>query len=81
MKFANDSLSKHKNICEHSNDEGYRRYDVIYNFYITDYKMTYRALAEKYSVDENTICRDERRAREELSVLMFGADSINDMSK
>ena len=81
MKFVNDSLSKYKNICEYENDEGYRRYDVIYNLYIADHKMTYRTLAEKYSVDENTIRRDERIAREELSVLMFGADSINDMSK
>jgi len=42
--------------------------------------MTYRILAEEYSVDENRVRRDERRAFEELSVWMFGSDSINDVN-
>lgn len=81
MKFVNDSLIRYKSICEGSNDEGQRRYDVIYSLYIAAHRMTYNAIAKKYSVDDNTIRRDERKAREELSILMFGADSINDMSK
>ena len=81
MKFVNESLTKYKSICEGSNDEGQRRYDVIFSLYIASHRTTYRALAQKYSLDENTIRRDERKAREELSILMFGADSINDMSK
>ena len=43
--------------------------------------MTYRSFSQKYCVDENIIRRDKRIAREEMSGLMFGTDSINDMSK
>lgn len=81
MTFVNTILSKYKSICENSVGEGNRRYDVIYRLYIAPQQLTYTALSEKYSVDDNTIRRDERKALKQLSVMMFGADSINDMSK
>jgi len=81
MVFTNSILANYKDICEKSKDEGSRRYDVIYRLYIAPQQLTYTSLAKKYSVDDNTIRRDERKAIKQLSVMMFGADSINDMSK
>lgn len=81
MTFVNTILSRYKQICEDAHDEGNRRYDVIYRLYIAPQQLTYAALSKKYSVDDNTIRRDERKAIKQLSVMMFGADSIDDMSK
>lgn len=81
MEFVNTILAKYKNICDNSTGEGNRQYDVIYRLYIAPKQLTYTALSKKYNVDDNTIRRDERKALKQLSVMMFGVDSINDMSK
>lgn len=79
--LVSDNLSKYKSIYENSVGEGKRRFDLICRLYIAPQQPTYTALSEKYSVDENTIGCDERKALKQLSVMMFGADSINNMSK
>jgi predicted DNA-binding transcriptional regulator YafY len=49
--------------------------------YIDSNVLTVAKLAERFNVDENTIRRDEKKAISELSVMIFGIDGLNDMSK
>ncbi|MCY9807471.1 hypothetical protein OXT66_07980 [Lentilactobacillus senioris] len=81
IQFINRILSEYKRVCLSGTYEQQRRYDVISNLYINDQLLTRTKLAEKFNVDEKTIYRDERRAVEDLSIMIFGIDSFNDLSK
>lgn len=81
MEFVNNILGRYKEICMAGTFEERRRYDVIRKLYLIDGKLTRLQLADFYQVDEKTIRRDERKAIDELSIMMFGIDALNDMSK
>lgn len=81
MEFVNNVLGRYEEICKAGTFEEQRRYDVIKKLYLIDGKLTRLQLADFYQVDEKTIRRDERKAIDELSIMMFGIDALNDMSK
>jgi len=79
--FIKEILSRYKNICMNGSIEQQRRYEVIVSLYVAEPQITRSVLCERFSVDESTIRRDVRKAIEELTVMIFGIDGINDMSK
>ena len=81
MLFINDVLAEYKRICRAGNREENEKYDVIAGLYIDTHPLTYDMLAQKCNCAEKTVRRIERKALQELSVMLFGIDSINDMSK
>lgn len=81
INFINKVFDRYKDICLHGTYEQSRRYRVIKSLYIDSNALTIAKLAERFSVDENTIRRDEKKAISELSVMIFGIDGLNDMSK
>lgn len=81
MEFVNNILYRYQDICKAGTFEEQRRFDVIKKLYLIDNKLTRVQLADFYRVDEKTIRRDERKAIDELSIMMFGIDALNDMSK
>lgn len=81
ITFVTNIFSQYKGILENGTVEERRRFDVINSLYIANQRLTKNKLCEKYHVDLKTIQRDERKAINELSVMIFGIDGINDMSK
>lgn len=81
MEFVNNILTRYREICTAGTFEDRRRYDVIKKLYLIDGKQTRLQLADFYQVDEKTIRRDERKAIDDLSIMIFGIDAFNDMSK
>ncbi|AYM03585.1 hypothetical protein D8911_11545 [Levilactobacillus brevis] len=81
LVFVNQILERYKNLCLEGTPEQRRRYLVIRELYINGPGITRVKLAERFSCDEKTIRRDERRAIDELSVMIFGIDGLNDLSK
>ncbi|WP_461243737.1 hypothetical protein [Secundilactobacillus muriivasis] len=79
--FLNKVLDRYEAICMAGTAEQQRRYKVIKTLYINTETMTRVKLAEKFGCDEKTIRRDERKAINELGVMIFGIDSLNDVSK
>mgnify|MGYP001232349112 CR=1 FL=1 len=68
----------------HSKNRGrmaQRRADVLYRLYISPDEMKKVELADLHYVDESTIRRDESKATHELSIFLFGIDSLNDLEK
>lgn len=66
----------------HSKNRGamaQRRADVLYKLYISDAEYKKVDIADIYGVDESTIRRDESKATKELSIFLFGIDSLNDL--
>lgn len=81
MEFVTSILDRYGEICKAGTFEDSRRYNVIKKLYLIDGPLTRLQLAEQYGVDEKTIRRDERKAIDELSIMIFGIDALNDMSK
>jgi len=81
LEFFKTILSRFQQACDSDDMELHRQYDIIYELYIAKHRMTYIQLSEKFNVAESTVRRDEKKAIQHLSVMMFGIDSINDMSK
>lgn len=81
MEFVNNILDRYRQLCAAGTFEDGRRYNVIKKLYLIDDTLTRVQLADYYKVDEKTIRRDERKAIDDLSVMIFGIDALNDMSK
>lgn len=81
MLFINRIIERYEVICNAGTPEDQRRYAVIKRLYLSEPSMTRERLAELYHVDERSIRRDESKAIDELTVMLFGIDGVNDMSK
>lgn len=66
--------------CHQKGGSVYRRFAVIQNLYIYENEIKIVDVAELYGVDERTIRRDEKKATEELSVFLFGIDSLEELA-
>ena len=67
---------------ELSKIEGYaaeRRYNVIRRLYIEPTQITQSELAYDIGVERSTVSRDITKAIEELSIMLFGIDSFDDL--
>lgn len=81
IKFINKVLDRYKAICLAGTCEQSRRYKVISSMYIDENTLTISRLAERFNVDESTIRRDEKKAIKDLTIMIFGIDGFNDLSK
>lgn len=79
--FLNEILERYRLICTNGEPEEQRKFKVINSYFISDHFLNKNELAEKYHVDRKTIDRDVKKAIGDLSVMIFGIDGLNDMSK
>lgn len=71
-------IGAYQALCDKSDNEiDSRRYDIIYQLYISDDKLSRKELADKWSIDKSTTYNDEKIAIERLSALIFGIDGLN----
>lgn len=71
-------IKVYQDMCEKSNSEmKIRRSKVLYDMYISDTVYSKEQIAEMYFIDKRTVYKDIDAACKELSVLLFGIDSIN----
>lgn len=76
INFINKMLAVYKTICEEEGEEAKRRYQVIYDLYIVEEKITVKKVAEGHSLHYRTVYKYVDKACKDLSVLMFGVDGI-----
>lgn len=67
--------------CKNNGIAMQRRSEVLNKLYLSQNKLNKVDLAELYNVDESTIRRDESRASKELSIFLFGIDSLDDLEQ
>lgn len=79
--FLNEILERYRFICMNGEPEEQRKFKVINSYFISDHFLNKNELAEKYHVDRKTVDRDVKKAISDLSVMIFGIDGLNDMSK
>lgn len=77
VKFINKTIEVYKVVCEKTEDpEIKRRYQVIYDLYISEEKKTVLDVSKGQSVHSRTIYKVIDKACETLVVLMFGVDGV-----
>lgn len=77
IKFIDRMVRVYKEICETKDrPEDLRRYQTIYDLYISDDKKTYEEIADCHVSNVRTAYRDRKKAVEDLSILIFGVDAI-----
>ena len=54
-----------------------RRYEIIWDMYMTDVTLTAKELAEKHHISKDTVYSDIREAINRLTALIFGVDGLN----
>lgn len=79
MDYFDATWGSYYQHCKNRGAMAQRRVDVLYRLYIANPEMKKVELAERYGVDESTIRRDESKAARELSIFLFGIDSLNDL--
>lgn len=77
VNYVDKALRVYKSMCQESSDsEDQRRYQVIYEMYITEEKVNADELAIRHYVHKRTIYKDVDNACKTLAVLMFGVDGV-----
>lgn len=77
VNYINQALKVYKFICQESADpDDLRRYETVYQLYISDEKKTVEEIAAGHFVHKRTVYKDIDKACESLSVLMFGIDGV-----
>lgn len=76
MKHFDRMLKHYESDCMNGTEEEYRRYKVIKNRFLNEQRLPVQKIAELFYVDEKSIYRDIKIAKEELSVLLFGITAL-----
>lgn len=79
MKHVDICLEAYKEIClASSKPEDKRKWRIINKKYIEKPLLSEEKIAEQLHVDRSTVNRNCKEALEELSVVLFGIDMINE---
>lgn len=79
LDYFDATWGSYQGFCKDKGTAAHRRCDILYKLYISSANYNRVDLAEFYDVDERTVRRDESKAMEELSVFLFGIDSLADL--
>lgn len=66
----------YQTFCEKSSSLDVRRYEVIYDMYISDEIMSAKDIAKKQNMSKENVYSDLKIAFERLSALLFGVDGL-----
>lgn len=80
LDYFDNVWEAYHRYCIQKGSNVYRRFKVLDRLYILESESKLIDIADYYGVDERTIRRDERKATEELSVFLFGIDSLDELS-
>lgn len=79
LAYFDAVFRSYKQYCAVSGIAAKRRADVIERKYINPKNQTAEEIAEYYDLEKRTVFRDINKATDELSVFLFGIDSLEDL--
>lgn len=78
VEHINKMIDIYTVICKKDNSHKMmRRLDVLNGRYISEQRVTFESIAEKWNVDVRTIQNDIKEAVEDVSSLLFGVEWLN----
>lgn len=79
IRYLDNVLDVYKNECKQGDEIDWRRYQVIDKLYLSTTKLSLSEIALYYDKDRSTIDSDKRRAINDISVMLYGMDALNDI--
>lgn len=79
MRYFDSIFASYKELCQIEGYAAERRYKIVRRMFIDEQATTADKLAEFFNVDRSTVFRDVNKAIEELSIMLFGIDSFEDL--
>lgn len=82
LDFVDTQLKAYRSLCQASGEASDRRFKVVDRQYIDPAHIgkSKKEIAEGLNIDQRTLYRDEKKAFEEISMYLFGFDSIQDLN-
>lgn len=79
LNYFDGMLSTYKEFCQKTGPMADRRFKIFYALYIDEDKKSADDVADFYNLDRSTVFRDAKKATQEMSIFLFGLDSLNDL--
>lgn len=79
MNYFDSTFSHYKEFCIAQGINGSRKIGSLEKMYIANCKMSAGQIAEYYNVDKRTVHRDLKKGTDELTIFLFGVDSLEDL--
>lgn len=79
IEYFESVFKAYEELAKRNGETMWRRYQVVSKMYVMQEKQSADAVAEFYNIDRRTVFRDSKKAIEELSVLLWGVDSFDDL--
>lgn len=76
MIHVDAALSKFKDMCEKAGEVEKRRYDEMYDVYLSDEALSISKCIRKYFIGRATFSDDMKWCYEKLGILIFGVNGI-----
>lgn len=78
--YLDSQLTAYREFCKATGPMAERRYKIMYAMFIEEQGRVKDDIATYYNVDRSTMFRDAKKAIEELSIFLFGLDSLYDLN-
>lgn len=78
LEYVDTILAAYKQVCLGGDESDKRRWQIMYDTYLSDHRLRMADQANKWNVDKSTISRECAKAIQELSVTMFGIAGLAD---
>ncbi|MDR2833456.1 MAG: hypothetical protein LBV67_07060 [Streptococcaceae bacterium] len=80
LKYFDVVYQSFGEYCKISGYTEARRFEIIDKLYVSDNKQSAEVLAELYNLDKSVIYKEVKTATEDLSIFLFGIDSLEDLN-
>ncbi|MCP8851767.1 hypothetical protein [Latilactobacillus sakei] len=79
LRYLDAILAGYKVQCESGGEAEYRRYQVLNKYYLSTPHLSIPEIALFYNCDKATISRAKANAINDISVLLYGFDALQDI--
>lgn len=79
LLYFDEMFKAYRNYCDRLGEAAKRRFQVIDRLYVSGNEMSTEEVADYFNINGRTVYKDVDKAIEELSVFLFGLDSIYDL--
>lgn len=79
INYIDAILAGYKGQCQNGDETEYRRYQVLDKYYLSTVHLSIPEIAVFYNCDKSTISRAKADAINDVSVLLYGFDALQDI--
>lgn len=78
MRYVDAILAAYEQVCKGGDTYDRRRWSIVEDSYLAPKRLTQNQQAEKWNIDRSRVSREQQKAAQELSVMLFGVVGLSD---